>query len=169
MLSDHDQLYLRKALTFANGYRELGMYDHALAELDRLNEQQMAQREHDQMRLAILMEAERWRTALPYAHKLAGIETSDPANVVNLAYVTRRADSLPEARVILENAARHFPNEAIILYNLGCYACCSNEFDTATRYLKQAFALDPSFVENSESDEDLRPLRNWLQQFRADD
>lgn len=165
MLSEREILYLRKALTYANGYRELGMFDDALAELDRLSERQQAHTDHQQMRLSILMEAKRWRDALPFAHKLACNETSDPGPLVNLAYVTRRADSLIGARVILERAALRFPNEAIIFYNLGCYACCSEDLESAKSYLEKAFALDARFTLSCQEDEDLIPLRPWLECF----
>lgn len=164
MLSDRDQLILKKTLTYANGYRELEMFDEALAELDTLPEPASLQKEHIQMRLAILMEAKRWREALPFANQLASIETSDPSNLVNLAYVTRRANSIEGARVILETAAKRFPNEAIIQYNLGCYLCCVNELDTAKSHLERAFKLDPRFLETSVDDDDLQPLESWLRE-----
>ena len=162
MLSDREKLTVQKTLTYANGYRELGMFDEALAELDTLVEPLSLLREANQMRLAILMEAKRWKEALPLANQLAGIETTDPSYMINLAYVTRRAKSIDRARVILETAARRFPDEAIVHYNLGCYSCCANELDTAKSYLKRAFELDPSFIETSIGDDDLTPLEDWL-------
>ncbi len=151
-----------KTLTYANGYRELGMYAEALEELDSLNEEQQAKKEHFHARLAVLIDAKRWKKALPFASRLASIESNNPANLVNLAFVVRRANSLEGAQVILENAERRFPNEAIIQYNLGCYNCCDEDLDTAKKHLKRAFELDPSFLKTSAEDEDLKPLSDWL-------
>lgn len=163
MLSSRDQLQLKKTLSYANGYRELGMFDDALQELSSLEDSLSQRNECLQMYLAICMEAKRWKDALPVANRLASVETSDPGNLINLAYVTRRAKSLEGARVILENAAKRFPNEAIIHYNLGCYACSAEELDTATSYLAKAFELDPHYIEVGMDDEDLVPLRAWIE------
>lgn len=162
MLTEREQILFKKSLTYANGYRELGMFKDALAELDKLDARYESEPTLLQMRLAILMEARKWRKALPIANKLAANESSDPGNLVNLAYVTRRANSLKSARIILENAAKRFPREAIIQYNLGCYACCSNDLDTAKKHLLVAFSLDKNYLKMSETDEDLEPLRAWL-------
>lgn len=167
MLSERDQIILRKTLTYANGYRELEMFDHALAELDTLSETLSLCRESQQMRLAVYMEAKRWREALPCANRLASVESSDPGDLVNLAYVTRRADSLAGARIILENAARRYPDEAIIHYNLGCYACCADELEAAKSYLRRAFRLNTAYIKMSQDDEDLKKLKDWLP--KADD
>lgn len=167
MLSAREKAALQKVLTYANGYRELSMFDESLAELDTLSEKLLTQKKHTQMRVAILMEAKRWKDALPYANRLASVESNDPSDLVNLAYITRRANSIEGARIILENAARRFPNEAIIQYNLGCYCCCTQELDTATQHLKRAFALDPSFIETSVNDKDLAPLHEWLKDSKS--
>ncbi len=163
MLSDREQRQLRKTLTYANGYRTLEMYKEALDELEALNEKQQAQTETHRMYLSIYMQSERWKKALPYANRLAATKATDPGNLVNLAFVTRRANSLEGARIILENAARSFPEEAIIHYNLGCYACCDGELETAKRYLEKAFQLDPSYQKMAKNDEDLDALKDWIQ------
>lgn len=153
---------LKKALTYANGYRELGMLDDALRELDSLEAELVLRPPALQMRLAILMEAGRWREALQPANLLAATSSSDSGHLVNLAFVTRRADSLQAAQTILESAARIFPEDAIIHYNLGCYACCLGDLETAKRRLKRAFAIDASFLASGRDDEDLATLRDWL-------
>ncbi|MBK1876526.1 tetratricopeptide repeat protein [Pelagicoccus mobilis] len=162
MLTERDQILFKKALTYANGYRELGMFDDALTELKNLDTRYENEKELLQMQLAILMEARRWKKALPIANLLAANHSSDPGNLVNLAYVTRRANSLEGARIILENAAKRFPKEAIIQYNLGCYACCNDDLDTAKKHLLVAFSLDKNYLDMSDTDDDLEPLRDWL-------
>ncbi len=162
MLSDREQILLKKALTYANGYRELGMFDEALAELASTGEIYASQTEFMQMQLVILMEAERWKEALPFANILASSDSSDPGNLVNLAYVTRRASGIEGARIILENASKRFPQEAIIHYNLGCYACHSKDLDTAKAHLLTAFSLNENYLEMSSTDDDLTLLKDWL-------
>ncbi|MBC2605392.1 tetratricopeptide repeat protein [Pelagicoccus albus] len=162
MPSERDQILFKKSLTYANGYRELGMFDEALAELENIDEMLSCKNELLKMRLAILMEAQRWQEALPTAHRLAAKESSDPGNVVNLAYVTRRSSGIESAKTILEKAVKLFPEEAIIHYNLGCYACCTGDTETAMKYLIRSFRLDPEYLEMSQKDEDLKSIREWL-------
>ena len=52
-----DNLLLKKTLTYANGYRELGMFKDALEELSQLTEALANRIETLQMRLAILIDA----------------------------------------------------------------------------------------------------------------
>lgn len=162
MPTERAQILFQKALTYANGYRELGMYEEALAELDALDKSYAAPKDLLQMRLAILMESKRWSEALPLANVLAANNPSDPGHFVNLAYVTRRASGVEGARIILENASKRFPREAIIHYNLGCYACCKEDLDTAKAHLLTAFSLDENYLQTSEKDEDLALLKSWL-------
>jgi len=162
MLSHHDKILLQKALTYANGYRELGMHDHALKELDALEPLLSGERDAERMRLAVLMEAERWRKALPIANKLAATDTSEPDNLINLAYVTRRAKTLREAQVILQRAAKRFPLKAIVHYNLSCYAACQDRLEEARTHLVEALRLDPSYRKLAEEDSDLGPLQSWI-------
>lgn len=162
MLSPRNQIYRKKALSFSNGYRELEMYDEALKELDAFGSEVAKDLDCQQMRLAILMQAKRWKEALPCAKRLAENDPSDPGNLVNLAYITRRAEDIAEARAILERAADRFPEEAIIHYNLGCYAASCTELETAKQYLLRAFQLDPNYLEMSASDSDLKELKEWI-------
>lgn len=162
MLTERQQILLKKALTYANGYRELKMYAHALQELDTLGETYSQEKAHLQMRLAVLMEAGSWKQALPVANILASSDSSDPGNLVNLAYVTRRAGGIEGARIILENAAKRFPKEAIIQYNLGCYACCGGQLEDAKAHLLTSFSLDASYLKLSKTDADLTELKQWL-------
>src|SRR5690606_31590640 len=141
MPHESSTLKLKKALSYANGYRELGMHDDALAELDLLDSELAIRPPALQMRLAVLMDARRWREALQPANLLAATSSSDSAHLVNLAFVTRRADSIEAAQTILESAVKTFPDDAIIHYNLGCYACRLGDLEKAKRRLRRAFAI----------------------------
>ena len=169
ILTASDRKKLSKTLSYANGYRELEMWNHALAELDSLGAGLGLHPDALQMRLAVLMGAERWTAALPIANELASLHATDVSNWVNLAYVTRRAHSISEARIVLERALERFPEEAILHYNLGCYACCQRQLMAAKRHLLKSFQLDPKFLDTSYGDEDLAPLRDWLDSQPDDD
>ena len=44
---------------------------------------------------------------------------------------------------ILLSAEAKFPKEAAIPYNLACFYCQFEEIETAKRYLKKAFGIEP--------------------------
>ena len=157
-----DNLLLKKTLTYANGYRELGMFKDALEELSQLTEALANRIETLQMRLAILIDAKDWAPATCTAQELVIREPSDPGHLVNLAFATRRSQTMDEAQAILTDAAKRFPKVAIVHYNLGCYACQKQAFESAKVFLAKAFSIDPTFLDTAKSDEDLRSLNDWL-------
>ncbi|NEQ66737.1 MAG: hypothetical protein F6K21_14770 [Symploca sp. SIO2D2] len=164
MSADQDAVLVKKALTYANGYRELEMFDHAIEEIEALPEHLRYCETAVQMRAAVYMQAKAWSKALPFVERLASDRPGDAGNFVNFAYVMRRARSLEEAKPILQKAAQTFPESAIIHYNLGCYACHSNELDVAKEHLSRAFELDAEFKKTALEDEDLSPLTVWIQE-----
>jgi Tfp pilus assembly protein PilF len=58
----------------------------------------------------------------------------------------------------LVGAVERFPNEPLIHYNLGCYACQMGNLDAAKQHLKRAFNLQPKMRFMALDDEDLKPL-----------
>lgn len=154
---------LRTALRYANGYRELAMYADALRELDKLPPPLADHDDVARMRLAVQMAAQKWKRALPAAQLLSERHPNDPGNFVNLAYVARRAQSLPAARAILEYAALRFPSEPIIHYNLACYACQDGNHEAARNGLAKAISLDPKCLELARRDSDLSAIKSWIQ------
>ena len=159
---ESENLQLKKAMSYANGYRELGMFDDALEELSRLPDSLIDRIEVSQMKLAIFVEAKDWTAAACAAKNLSLREPADPGHFVNLAFATRRAQSIEEAKAILDDAALRFPNVAIIHYNLGCYACQEADLEGAKEKLVAAFSMDPSFLDTAKGDEDLDMLTDWL-------
>lgn len=161
-LNDKDLLLLKKTLTYANGYRELGMSREALEELSNLPENLAYLPQCLGMRLAVLIDAQDWPAAECAAKDMLLREPDNPGHLVNLAFATRRSKSIGEAESILLKAVDRFPNEAIIHYNLGCYACLSHELEIAKARLVKAFSLDPKYLDTAKSDQDLDDLQPWL-------
>ena len=100
-----DELLLNKTLTYANGYRELGMYKDALEEISRLPSRLAERLEAIQMKVAIFIDAQDWKSATTAAKNLLLLEPNNPGHLVNLAFVTRRSRNLSEAKAILADAA----------------------------------------------------------------
>ncbi len=158
-----ENLLLKKALSYANGYRELGMFEDALNELSKLPEKLVFRIEALQMQLAVLIDAKDWPAAVCTAKTITLREPNDPGSFINLAFATRRANSIKEAKKILLNAVDRFSNVAIIHYNLACYACLEKEYESAKDRLVKFISLDPKFLDTAKSDEDLKDLSDWLE------
>ncbi len=158
-----DNLTIKKALSYANGYRELGMLQDALEELAKMPDALADRIEIHQMRLAILFDAKDWPAAECAAKTIALREPEDPGAIVNLAFATRRSKSMQEAKQILLAAVDRFANVAIIHYNLACYDCVDSNLETAKERLVKSISLDPSFLDTAKSDDDLKPLTDWLE------
>ncbi|HCR31363.1 MAG TPA: hypothetical protein DIV79_15260, partial [Opitutae bacterium] len=104
MTPKKEELKLKKTLSYANGYRELGMFAAALDELSILPEEMASRLETLQMKLAIFFDAKDWAAAECVAKELTIREPADPGNLVNLAFAVRRSQSIAEAKAILTDA-----------------------------------------------------------------
>jgi Flp pilus assembly protein TadD len=150
----------KRRLSHARGYLELGMVAEAAAELDHLSGPDAELPEALTLRIAVLHEQENWPAVRDVARALVRHESADAAVWVTLAYATRRADSLIAAEIILLQAEKHYPAEATIQFNLGCYACQRGDLKEARRRVGQAIALEEKFRSIAATDPDLSALRD---------
>jgi Flp pilus assembly protein TadD len=146
-----------------DGYLDLKMRDKARSELERIH----APYDHCDLfleaELRLAMEDSRWCDATKIAHTLKERRPTEPMFCVQLAYATRRAESLESARDILIEALKRFPKIAVIPFNLACYECQLGRHEKAMDYLAKAFQLDAAFHDQALEDEDLKPLWDKLE------
>lgn len=158
-LTPADQTHLEHAM----GYFELEMLEDADAALDQIRTGARAMPPVLALRLAIAMRSKRWEPAVELAKHLATIEPDNPAWLTDLAYATRRAVNLEAAQDLLREAAQRFPREALIQFNLGCYAAQLGRLDEAQAYVRRAIQMDPSYQKLAREDPDLEPIRPSLE------
>ena len=96
------------------------------------------------------------------AGKLVEWNPGEPGFFVNLAYATRRAESIEPAREILIRAATLHPADGTIQYNLACYEAQTGRVDAAKAHLKKAISIDAKFRLMALDDSDLEPLWEWM-------
>ncbi len=140
------------------GFLDLKISARARAEWERVPE---AWRKHPvaQAMLLRLLTAEcDWPAARAVAVSYLARSPEEAAAWIQLAYTTRRAENLAAAERILREARSKFPREAVIPYNLACYACQSGRLDEARKLLKEAHQLDHLTLAYAAEDEDMRPL-----------
>jgi tetratricopeptide (TPR) repeat protein len=142
----------------AVGYVELGMFQDANDQLEKIDPFNRAAPEVLAVRIAIYHGLKKWELMRDIAKRLADFQPNDIQWTISYAYATRRAESIPAAKDILLNAEPKFPEEAIIKYNLACYFCQTGDAESAKNYLKKTFELDSSWREKAFDDPDLEPL-----------
>jgi tetratricopeptide (TPR) repeat protein len=157
-LEPPDQQYWQAAV----GYVELGMFQDANDELEKIDPFNRAAPEVLAVRVAIYHGLKKWELMQQIAKRLKQFEPDNPRWTISLAYATRRTLSTDVAMKILVDAEAKFPREPAIPYNRACYYCQLGEMEKAKRYLKEAFEIDLNWRKAALADEDLRPFWDSL-------
>jgi tetratricopeptide (TPR) repeat protein len=158
-LEPPDQQYWQAAI----GYVELGMFQDANDQLEKIDPFNRAAPEVLAVRLAIYRGLKKWELMQQIAKRLKEFQPDNAQWTISLAYATRRAYSIDVAMEILIDAEAKFPREPAIPYNLACYYCQLGKMEKAKRYLKKAFEIDLNWRRAALDDEDLKPLWDSLQ------
>jgi tetratricopeptide (TPR) repeat protein len=95
------------------------------------------------------------RGGAPVAKKLVEWNPKEPGFFIELAYPTRRAESIRAAHAILTRAASLHPTDATIQFNLACYEAQMGRLSRAKAYLKRATEIDAKFRLMALEDPDL--------------
>ncbi len=150
---------LRWRLSHTRGYLALGMLVEAEAELAAIEPADASQPEVQALRVALLHEQQDWARLQTLARELVARQPEEPGWWVSLAFATRRMSSLEQARAILLEAEPRHGEEAIIQFNLGCYAAQLGGLEEARRRVLRAIELREDFRMIARHDPDLEPLR----------
>jgi hypothetical protein len=162
-------MHVKRHLSYAQGYLELGLLAEARAELARIAPPDRDSVEVFTLHMAILHELKDWPGLADLAGDFVSRWPDEASGWVTWAYATRRAESLNAAEKILLNAERHHPAEATIQFNLGCYACLRGDLTVARRRVDRAIALDAKFLEAAATDPDLAALRERKSRGRSEE
>jgi len=104
----------------------------------------------------------KWELMQEVAKRLAEFQPHDIQWTISLAYATRRAESIEAAKEILMQALQRHPDEAMVHFNLGCYASQLGDLTLAKAHLNRAFVIEPKCRLMALSDPDLEPLWGQL-------
>jgi Flp pilus assembly protein TadD len=148
----------QRQLSAALGYFELEMTGDALEALDAISLAAADTRNVLALRLMVLQQAKNWPKAQITAARLVTTEPADPGWSIALAYATRRAECVERAQAILRDATLVHPGNALIHFNLACYACQLAQLDDAREHLRKAFALNAKLRSQALEDVDLQVL-----------
>jgi predicted Zn-dependent protease len=153
MLEGHE-----RTLLAAQGYSELGMFEDALAELNSLPEEFSTNFTVLELRIGVLMQAKRWKTALTASRDLCRLDGENTTGYIHAAFCLHELGKTAEARDILLEGPTALHAVPTFHYNLACYECALGHLDLARMHLEKSFELDKKLREFARSDPDLAPL-----------
>ena len=153
----------------AIGWIGLGCVDEAEAELNQVSPANRTHPEVLDVRWAICAHRQNWTAALEIARAELAASPEDASGWLHHAYALRRvsADGLARAWDALLPAAKKFPDESVIPYNLSCYACQLNQLDSARHWLNRAMVAGTKekIKKMALADEDLKPLWGEIKEW----
>ena len=153
-----DQQHLRSACR----YIELGMFDEAQAELEKIDPFCRHLPEILSARIPLYRALKKWDLMAIVAKNLAEWIPEMPRNFIDWAFAARRADSIHAAHAILTRAASLHPTDPTIQFNLACYEAQMGSLDRAKTHLKRATEIDAKFRLMALKEPDLESLRSSL-------
>jgi predicted Zn-dependent protease len=130
-----------RILIAAQGYSELGLPDLALAELESLPAECQSLAPAVETRLCVLMQARRWKDALPVGRELCRLVPDKSCGYIHSAFCMHELGDTSAAREILLNGPSTLKSEATYHYNLACYAAKLGRLDEARAHLDVSFAM----------------------------
>lgn len=157
-LEKTDQRHLERA----QGYAALGMFLESNEELEEITPDVRHLPEVLKVRSAVYHGTGRWAAMAVVTAKLVEYDPADPSWFINLAYATRRADSLESAHAILLRAEKLHPQDGYIQFNLACYEAQLDNIEAAKQHLARATKRDPKFRQLALDDSDLEPLWDYV-------
>ena len=139
----------------AAGWLELGLADEALYELQALPPEVQRLRAALELTLAAQMDREMWNPASETARLLCLKAEDEPEFFLRAAFCLHETgDTLAACNQLLRGPKTLF-EMAIFHYNLACYLWTLGEADRARSHLRQAIAMDDSYLESAREDRDL--------------
>ena len=158
---------VRRVMQRADGYLDLKLWERARRELDKVPAERRKTLLYVQLLLRLSFGEEDWKSASKWAGILRKSAPNIPDYWIQCAYAVRRAHDIHTAKRILLEAGQKFPSEAVIPYNLACYACSSGDLNLTREYLGIAFGLEQAYRELAEEDEDLKTMWDELENIPA--
>lgn len=161
-MSSTDRMLTKKVLREAEGYLELGMPQHALDVLVRLDASAESQSRALYLKGEALRALERYDEALDPLQRAAGIAPGNVSVWLALGWCFKRVGQIDQAIESLEQALDSDADDAeraLIWYNLGCYWSLAGDKRRVLEYLSLAFASEPKYRDQVADEPDFDPLR----------
>lgn len=152
--SPHDRIILA-----AQGYLELGMFDHARKEIDLLADDAKGGPEALEILALSLMGQSRWVEALDLASALCELRPKEPGGHIHKAYCLHELGRTEEALRVLLDGPEVLKRKSVFFYNAGCYYAKLGRVDEAVAMLEKSFELDEGLRRSAKRDPDLVSIK----------
>ena len=156
-------------LSAVMGWLGLGSLADAKAELALIPPSRQNHPDVLEVRWVICAEEKNWQESLQIARQLLHLAPDRSSGWLHQAYSLRRVPEggLQAAWDVLFPAMEKFPKDAIIPYNLACYACLLQRLDDARDLVKRAIKVAgrEHIRQMALSDSDLQPLWDEIREL----
>ena len=119
------------------------------------------------LRWTVLSQEKRWEDCRALAEHAIAVAPGDAFGWIHRSYALHELKRTREARDLLLPAAKQFPDDETLLYNLACYECRLGQLDVARDWLRKVKRLfdGSKFRAQALEDPDLQPLWAEIQQW----
>ena len=138
------------------------MFDDAARALEEIELEDRTRKEVLYAQVNLYVGAEKWYLAAAVAGYLVKADPQNPDIWIKLAYLVRRAENVEQAERVLFKARAWHPKNALIAFNLACYASAMGRMEEAKIRLQFAIRLDKNILRLALDDRDLQPLWAWI-------
>ena len=149
-------------LNAALGWLGLDSPSEARAELDAIPAARQWHPAVLEARWLLCAHEKKWTEALTIAEREVVAMPGAANGWLHRAYALRRAPGggLAQAWEALLAVAKKFPNEAVVAFNLSCYACQMSQLDASREWFQRAIETGgkDAIKKMALEDEDLKPL-----------
>ncbi len=136
-------LQVKRHVEAAEGWLGLGDWREAQKELDAIDPTMQGRPKVLLIRFEVYAAAGNWEPALEVANLLSGILPDEAFGLIYKAHALHKMKRTREAFELLSPAAKQFPKERLVFYNLAGDACQLGDLKAARALLKKAFAIRP--------------------------
>jgi predicted Zn-dependent protease len=140
------------------GYVDLGMYEEANAELEKLPNEIKTHPVVLLARLELLVEMKRWEEGVNLGQSLAKLWPQEFEFRFKAAYCLHELRRTQEAKDTLIDAPVNQRKTALYFYNMACYETQLGNVAQAKLLLKSCFERDKKWRAEALEDPDLEPL-----------
>ena len=149
-----------RQLMAAEGYLTLNMPDHALRELNHIEDIGDERFNANMLRGEALLMKKELRQALDSFRQAHLEKPTDLNALMRMDWCFKRIDQLPRAIDAMKLAYQFHKDVPVVLYNLACYYSLAGEKDDALSWLGRAFRMDRELLKLVPNETDFDPLRD---------
>jgi Flp pilus assembly protein TadD len=159
-MAKNARLRRERLLEAARGYLAIGMADHALQQLDTIEDPENCAFDWHQLRAEALRDQGNYVAALESYNRALSERPRDVAVLMGMAWCYKRTDRLRLSIAAMQQAYRVAPDEPVVLYNLACYYSLAGEKTQALSWLGRALRMHAALRKCIPDETDFDPLRD---------